>query len=573
MTPTANASSQENPSFDSYTSAGRAPRPPRPRTAKPPTHDDTPPIPRARTNDYRVAADHVAPAQAKPAKEFVSETPSPAIKGRQRNFDGGSNTHAPERKKSFRLPRLQFGRSSEPAAWNPVTTYYLILVPALLLGVFGLLMGFSATSVTNIAQGVNPYVPFRRTLLIALVALAVAIGSAMIPPRIWDRLAVATFGVALILQLLLIPFGVGEGGNVNWLPIPGTGGQMIQPSEFLKLATALVLARVLSNTFQKRDSWKHILLAAGIPSALAIGSVMYGADMGTALIFVALILGALWVADVPAKWFGIVGLIAGAASVFLIAISPSRTRRVIEFLPGFGSEPSTSAPTQTDHGLWALGSGGLTGLGPGASRAKWDYLQEAHTDFILAIIGEEFGLLGTLTLLIVFGALAFGVLQLAGHARSRFVRIASGGIAAWLIGQALINVGTVTGLAPVIGVPFPLVSYGGSSFLFTAMAVGVLLSFARSEAGMTRASKLNADTGGRDPRKPRRRKAKVVGDVPGSNSPYQNRRPVREKQRATDTRTANKKVNNRGWRPSPGNPSKKKKSHRDSSQGKPQEAS
>lgn len=406
----------------------------------------------------------------------------------------------PKTKQPFRLPRFQFGRPEARTEWNPVATYYLILIPAILLGVFGVLMGFSATSVTNIAQGLNPYSSFVRTLVISVLALVIAIAAALIPPRLWDRGAVAVFALAVFLQLMLIPFGVGEGGNVNWLPIPGTG-QMIQPSEFLKLATALVLGRLLSLAMVKLDDWKHVLMAAGVPTVIAIGVVMVGADMGTALIFVGLAIGALWVAGVPAKWFGSVGLVTAAVSVFLIAISPSRTRRVVEFLPGFGTPPSTTAPTQTDHALWALGSGGLTGLGPGASRAKWDYLQEAHTDFILAIIGEEFGLLGTLTLLVVFGALAFGVLKLAANAKSAFIRITSGGIAGWLIIQALINVGTVTGLAPVIGVPFPLVSYGGSSFLFTAMAIGVLLSFARTEAGMTRASKLSAETGGRDPRK------------------------------------------------------------------------
>ena len=427
-------------------------------------------------------------------------------------------------KSQFRLPRLQFGRPQSDSAWNPVATYYLILIPALLLGIFGVLMGFSATSVTNIAQGLNPYSSFVRTLVISVLALIVATGAALTPPSFWDRLAVPIFAFAVFMQLMLIPFGVGEGGNVNWLPIPGTG-QMIQPSEFLKLATALVLGRLLSLTIVKLDDWKHVLLAAGIPTVVAVGAVMVGADMGTALIFVGLAIGALWVAGVPGRWFGTLGLVTVGISVFLIAINPSRTRRVVEFLPGFGTPPSTSAPTQTDHALWALGSGGLTGLGPGASRAKWDYLQEAHTDFILAIVGEEFGLIGSLTLLAVFGALAFGVLKLAANAQSRFIRIASGGIGGWLIIQALINIGTVTGLAPVIGVPFPLVSYGGSSFLFTAMAIGVLLSFARAEARMTRASRLNPETGGRDPRRPAaRRKVQSPRDSVRRPTPRQTAR-------------------------------------------------
>ncbi len=408
-----------------------------------------------------------------------------------------------------RIPRIRFARSStSPAAQSPVTTYYLILVPAVLLALFGLLMGFSASAVTNIAQGINPYVPFLKTLGIAAMALVAAVTAALISPTRLERWTPALFLISLVLQFMLIPLGIGQGGNKNWLPIPGTG-QAIQPSEFLKLTTALMLGRSLSGRSVRVDKVQHLLLAVGVPTMLALLAVMAGADMGTALIFVGIAFGAMWVANVPLKWFAWTGVIGAAAAIVLVASSPSRTRRVLEFLPWLSSEPSTSAPTQTDHGLWALGSGGLTGLGPGASREKWNYLQEAHTDFILAIVGEEFGLIGTLTLLVLLGLLVYGTLRLSMNSKSAFIRISSGGIATWFIVQGLINVGTVTGLAPVIGVPFPLVSYGGSSFLFTAMAIGVLLSFARADAGMGKKGRLSPDTGGRDPRfAARPRKAK-----------------------------------------------------------------
>ncbi len=378
------------------------------------------------------------------------------------------------------LPRIRFAREERPAARRAVQTYYFILVPAVLLGTFGLLMGFSATSVSYIAEGVNPYRPFLRTLLIAAAALGVATVSAMVPTSWWKRWAFTIFAVSLFLQLMVIPFGITEGGNTNWLALPGTG-QTFQPSEFLKLGTALMLGKVLSGQTINVKSPRDVALWVGIPSLLAMGSVMAGGDMGTMLVFVAIVLGALWMGGVPGRWFGYLALGGTGILVFLVTLSPSRIRRVLEFLPGGGSEPSTSAPTQTDHGLWALGSGGLTGLGPGASKEKWNYLQEAHTDFILAIIGEEFGLVGTVTLLVVAGALIYGIFQLAAHSPDGFVRATSGAIGAWIAVQTFINVGTVIGLVPVIGVPFPLVSYGGSSFLFTALAIGVLLSFARAD--------------------------------------------------------------------------------------------
>lgn len=401
-----------------------------------------------------------------------------------------------------RVPRIRFSAvEAEAKPPSPITTYYLILVPAILLALFGLMMGFSALAVTNIASGVNPYDAFLRTLAIAVLALVTAVVAAILSPKFWEKWAPNLFLVALVLQLLLLPFGVGEGGNTNWLPIPGTGGQMIQPSEFLKLATCLMLGRTLSQKTVNFANWKHLALAALTPAFLAMAAVMVGADMGTMLVFVGLTFGAMWVAGVNWRWFAGLGIAGGAMAILLVAINPSRTRRVLEFLPGMRPEPSTTAPTQTDHALWALGSGGLTGLGPGASREKWNYLQAAHTDFILAIVGEEFGLIGTLTVLILLGLLVYGVLRQAAYAADPFVRIASGGIASWFLVQGLINVGMVSGLTPVIGVPFPLVSYGGSSFLFTAMAIGVLLSFARSEAGMRGRGSLSPDTAGRDPRR------------------------------------------------------------------------
>lgn len=383
-----------------------------------------------------------------------------------------------KKKRKTLLPRIRFESKASP--YRATRTYYFILVPALLLGAFGLMMGFSATSVSYIGKGVSPYQPFLRTLLIAGVALGLGTTSAFIKPRIWDRLAFLIYAFALTLQFSVLVIGIEEGGNVNWIPLFGTG-IAFQPSELLKLATALVLGRVLSSPALNIRDWKQVLTWAGIPSLLSLVAVMAGGDQGTMLIFVALIFGALWMAGIPGLWLGYLGLAGAGVSAFLLTLSSSRLRRVYEFLSGQTSNTSVSAPTQTDHGLWALGSGGLFGLGPGASREKWDYLQEAHTDFILAIIGEEFGLVGTLTLLVVTGALIYGVFSLSSHSPNPFIRVTAGAMGAWLSAQTFINVGTVIGLVPVIGVPFPLVSYGGSSFLFTAIAIGVLLSFARAD--------------------------------------------------------------------------------------------
>ncbi len=404
-----------------------------------------------------------------------------------------------------KLPRIRVSRDeSKESAYSPVATYYMILVSALMLALFGVIMTFSATAVHNISADLNPYMAFSRNILIVGFSLVIAFVASRFHPSFWRRWAGWIFAFALLFQAAVVPFGEAQGGNQNWLRIPVIN-QMIQPSEFLKLATCLVLAKVLANLGRRVDNWKAVMIGAGIPALLAMGAVMLGHDMGTALIFVAIFLGALWMAGAPGKWFLMLGIAFGGLGAFFVAVSDSRARRVLEMLPGFGTAPDPSAPTQEAQGLWALGSGGLVGLGPGASRAKWNYLQEAETDFILAIVGEEFGLIGTLTLLITLGVLVWGILRLASHTHDSFVRIASGAIAAWLMFQGFINIGTVTGLTPVIGVPFPLVSYGGSAFLFTAMAIGVVLSFAGDEAGLLGRRKTRHDTGSRDPRETARR--------------------------------------------------------------------
>lgn len=418
----------------------------------------------------------------------------------------------------LRIPRFRLASRAGTNQYSPVTTYYLILVPTVLLALFGMFMGFSASAVTYIAQGINPYSPFVKTLMIAALALIAAVVAAAIPPRTWERITPTLFVVSLVLQFSLLAFGVEAGGHSSWLPIPGTG-QVIQPSELLKLASALMLGLILSRKSTATSNWKHFALYALLPTLVTMVACMVGDDMGSLLVFVAIAMGAFWVAGVPGKWFAVMGIAAGAAMIVLVAARPTRLRRVLEFLPWLSSAPDTSAPTQSAHGLWALGSGGLFGLGPGASREKWDYLPEAHTDFILAIIGEEFGFVGTLTVVILLGLLVWGAMRLAGNSQSRFVSISAAGIGCWLLSQGMINIGTVTGLAPVIGVPFPLVSYGGSAFLFTILGVGVLLSFARTEANMRHKGRYSPDTAGGDPRRaPTPRRPRGPQTPPQSNS-------------------------------------------------------
>ena len=404
------------------------------------------------------------------------------------------------------LPRIRFGSGRERED-SPVATYYLVVIPALLLSVFGLVMGFSAQTVTAIAQGENPYTAYSRPLLIILVSLLIATFVQLVPQRWFVRLAPLIFGAALVFQgLVLSPLGRSEGGNANWVKI---GPVMAQPSELLKLALVVFLAFMVSQSASKRSDIKTMGVAVGLPLVVALGAVMLGRDMGTAMVVAMGALGAAWVAGLPKRWFGGLLMVAIPTLVLLVLSNPTRIRRILAVLPGTSKGPDESAPEQIDHSLWALGSGGLTGLGPGASREKWNYLQAAHTDFIFAIVGEEFGLLGALAVLVCLGLLVWGMIRVARESTDLFVIITSSGVATWIGVQTIINVLSVTGMGPVIGVPLPLVSYGGSSFLFTITAVAVVASFARARAGMWMIGRPDEASAGRDPRvAPRRRAAR-----------------------------------------------------------------
>lgn len=404
-----------------------------------------------------------------------------------------------------RIPAIRFGRegqSSVARESSPVTSYYLVIIPAVLLALIGLLMGFSASAVTNIAQGENPYIAFLKPLALTTIGLIMMFVAQMVPEKVYYAGALVLFAVACLLQaLVMVPlFGRAEGGNTNWIHIPGLPF-LIQPSELLKLALIIALAQLVARRDSRRDDFKQMAIRCGGATAAALGLVMLGHDMGTALVVATCAFGALWVAGLPRKWFGYAILAAIPILAFLVVQNPTRLRRIIAIIPGMGPERSTSAPEQIDHALWAFGSGGLMGLGPGASREKWEYLQAAHTDFILAIVGEEFGLLGTCSVLVLMMLMVWGMVRVSRESTSLFAAVVSGGIASWIAVQTIINVMSVTGMGPVIGVPLPLVSSGGSAFVFTASAVGVVASCARANAHMRMFGSPDEASAGRDPRR------------------------------------------------------------------------
>lgn len=373
--------------------------------------------------------------------------------------------------------------TSDPGALS----YYVIGGATLLLLLIGVVMVLSASTIVSIrSNDGNPYADFVSQGRFVLIGVPLMVIASRLPVRFYKAVAWPALVGAIALQLLIFtPLARGRGGNVNWVTIPGIG-QTLQPSEFMKVGLALWLGLILARKGELLRQWKHVVVPGLLVSLLCVGLVMAGWDMGTAIVLVMLIAGAMWVGGVPLGWFALGGLGGIAAVTALVVASESRMTRVMHFL-GIGELDPTGAGYQTQHGLWGLGTGGLTGVGLGASREKWAYLPEAHNDFIFAILGEELGLLGTLLVLVLFGVLAFGLLRMIRRHQDPFVKVTTAAVSCWIIGQALVNIGVVIGLLPVIGVPLPLVSAGGSAMISTLVALGIMLAFARTEPGAQKA--------------------------------------------------------------------------------------
>lgn len=371
----------------------------------------------------------------------------------------------------------------EPGPDNPALSYYLVGGSALLLVAIGVLMVLSASTIESIkANDGNPYAEFLGQARFVLVGLPLMVAASRVPVAWYRRLAWPALLAACLLQLLVFtPLGRGQGGNTNWIWIPGLG-QTVQPSEFLKLALALWLGLVLARKAHLLARWEHVLVPGVVVAGGSLGLVLAGHDLGTALVIVALVAGAFFVAGLPLRWFAAAGVVGAGAIAFLVVSSENRMARVVAFL-GVGEADPMGADFQSQHGTWALGTGGIAGVGLGASREKWSYLPEAHNDFIFAILGEELGLTGTLLVLALFTALAVGMFRVVRRHEDPFAKIATAAIACWILVQALINIGVVIGALPVIGVPLPLVSAGGSAMVSTLVAIGVVLAFARTEPG------------------------------------------------------------------------------------------
>ncbi|SDB80161.1 cell division-specific peptidoglycan biosynthesis regulator FtsW [Raineyella antarctica] len=363
---------------------------------------------------------------------------------------------------------------------HPRASQALLATSVGLLLFVGSMMVLSASSVLSyVRYDGNSYAIFLRQLGFLVVGLVAAVVLSVVPPERFRRASVVLYGVALVgLLATYTPLGYEVNGNRNWLHVGPLNGQ---PSEFAKLAIMWWGAHILARYDRELDQLRRVLWPYLVANGLLVGLTVLQGDLGSAVIMAAIIAVVLWVAGVPLRFFAFFGIAAGGVVGALIATTPYRIMRMLAFLRP--QDTITDANYQTMMGTYALASGGWWGLNLGASRQKWGGLPEAHTDYIMAILGEELGLFGTLAVVALFALLGWAGVRIMRRSVRPYQRYLAAGATGWIIFQAFINIAVVLRLWPVMGVPLPFISYGGSSVVATLMAVGLLMSCARAEPG------------------------------------------------------------------------------------------
>jgi cell division protein FtsW len=360
---------------------------------------------------------------------------------------------------------------------------YLLLGSALFLTVFGLVMVYSASSISALVRQGSPYFFAERQAVFVLFGIVMAwIVSRFDYRRFRGPLGYQVWGVAIALLLTTWGLGVVRGGARRWIPL---GFFNLQPSELTKIACVLVAA-ILAVEWQRHRMdtptyMRRLGIFVGIPAVL----IVFQPDLGTTMLMAVGVAIVLFLGGIELRWVYITLGILVAFALFAIWIEPYRMARVTASLDPWAEAQGKGY--QAVQALLAFGTGGVKGLGLGLSRQKWFYLPEAHTDFIFAMIGEEVGLLGTMSVIVAFVVVVFSGMRIAMGSRDQYGRLLAAALTGMIGFQAALNMAAVTGLFPVTGKPLPFMSYGGSSMLVTMISLGLILSVSEYGACAPRA--------------------------------------------------------------------------------------
>jgi cell division protein FtsW len=366
-----------------------------------------------------------------------------------------------------------FGRES--------ADYVVMVSMVFFLVIFGLVMVLSSSFVGSaLGNDGNFFATFFRQVMWVLLGIPAMLVISRFPARALKKLAPTIFLVALLLQgLVFTPLGITSGGNTNWVNIAGFTGQ---PSEILKVAMIIWMAAILADRIDQVEDYRTLMRPLGLGVLIALSLVMMGQDLGTMGVMVVIALGIVFLAGARLSHLFTVVAVIAAGVAMLAMLSPSRINRIMTWFSGCTEEDYLGTCWQIVHSTYALGSGGVLGVGLGNSRAKWSWLPHAETDFIFAIVGEELGLIGTSMVIISFVILAVVMARLVRAQPDPFARLVTGGVMVWLIGQALINIAVVLEVLPVLGVPLPFMSVGGSALMASLIGIGVVMSVNRHDA-------------------------------------------------------------------------------------------
>ncbi len=376
----------------------------------------------------------------------------------------------------FLTARISLGKVFHADSPN----FYFLLGLTIVLVIIGLLMVLSASSVDSFLQTGQFFGAFGRQLAFAVIGLPAMMFLSQLPVIFWRKWALAILILGSIGQLLVFtPLGYESGGNRNWIQVAGLTAQ---PSEFLKIAIALWLGVALPASIRRNGTQNWRVLLPVIPALVPVGLVLLGGDLGTVIIMGMIVIGAIFFSGISLRVLAI-PITLGAAGIALMAItSPNRMARIFSFVSDNCNDLSSATCWQPLHATWALAGGGIFGVGLGNSKAKWSWLPEADNDFIFAIIGEELGLIGAALILVLFILMAVAFMRIMKDTVDPMVRVTTGAIMVWLIGQAFVNIGVVLGVLPVLGVPLPFLSSGGTALISSLLAIGMVLSFTRASS-------------------------------------------------------------------------------------------
>ena len=368
--------------------------------------------------------------------------------------------------------------TSRPRPRPPVVPgrFVALLAVVVVLNLIGLVMVLSASSVSALHDYGSSWLYFNRQAMWTVFGFVALFVTLRVDYHVWRKLTplALLIGFALLVVVLLPGVGLTVNGSRSWL---GHGAWRMQPAELMKLALLLYTADLLARRADRMGEVRATLWPALIVLGATGVLLMMQPDLGTAIVTVAIVMGILFIAGTPLAPLAAATALMAAAATFLTMSTPYRRARVLAFL--HPSEDPLNRGWQTLQSLVGIASGGLAGVGLGASRAKWGFLPEAHTDFIFAIIGEELGFAGCLVVVGLF--VSFGVLglQSARRAPDRYGMLVAAGVTIWVLVQAFVNMGAVVGLLPITGLPLPFVSFGGSALITTMAATGLLLNIAR----------------------------------------------------------------------------------------------